>query len=139
MSDLLQLAATEFVEFVTSEGFKIAESVAKPEEFGNASIVLESSAFKLRVYIDRGQQFVDVGTDGWDWHKLEYVLEFLDPSYSQEWFGEPPQLGKLAEAIKNNMQAITKLLASDLAVSGFAMFEKQKSTELITRIFGKSS
>lgn len=139
MSDLLQSVAPEFVEFVTSEGFKIAESVAKPEEFGNVSIVLDSSTFKLRVYTDRGQRFVDVGRDGRDWHKLEYVLEFLDPSCSQEWFGEPPRLDKLAEVLKRSIQAISKLLASDLAASGFAMFEKKKAADLIARIFGNSS
>jgi hypothetical protein len=139
MSYLLQSVAPEFVEFVASEGFKITESVAKPEEFGNASIVLDSSAFKLRVYTDRGQCFVDVGRDGRDWHKLEYVLEFLDPSCSQEWFDEPPRLDKLAAVLKRNMQPVSTLLASDLAASGFAMFEKKKSADMIARIFGKSS
>jgi hypothetical protein len=135
MFDLLQSIAPEFVGFVSDDGFTISSAVVQPEEFGNASIVLDSINFKLRVYTDRGQRFVDVGGNGRDWHKLEYVLEFLDPTCSQDLLDEPPKLDKLAAVLKKNMQAVPNLLASDLAASGFAMFEKRKSADLIAKIF----
>jgi beta-lactamase superfamily II metal-dependent hydrolase len=139
MSDLLRSTAPEFLWLVTGGGFTISESVVKLEEFGNASLVLESVAFKVRIYTDRVQRFVDVGRDGRSWHKLEYVLEFLEPSCSQAWFGEPPQLDKLSVVLKRNMQPVSRLLTGDLAASGFSMFEKKKSADLVDRIFGEKS
>lgn len=137
MADLLQSIAPEFFELVASDGFRAAESVSRPEAFGNASIVLESSDLQLRIYTDRGQRFVDVSGNGRDWHKLEYVLEFVEPACSQDWFGEPPEFSKIAVVLRRNMTAVSRLLASDLAASGFSMFERKKSADLIAKIFGK--
>ncbi len=137
MSASIESFAPEFRDFLENEGFVISKSLEKPEEFGNTSIILESPKLKIRIYSDRGQRFVDVGSIGQDWHKLEYVLEFVEPACSQQWFGEPPQLDKLAVALKRNISAISGLLSGDLATSGFTMFEKKKSNKLIEKIFKK--
>jgi hypothetical protein len=137
MSDLLQSVFPEFADLIASDGFRVVEAVVKQEAFGNASVVLESSGVHLRIYSDRGQRFVDVSGNGQAWHKLEYVLEFLEPTCSQDWFGEPPELGKLAEGLKRNQEAVSSLLANDLAASDFKVFEQKRSADLIAGIFGK--
>ncbi len=137
MSKLLELIAPEFVWLVAGDGVRVTESFEKSEVFGNSAVVVETTELKLRIYTDRAQRFVDVSGNGRDWHKLEYVLEFAEPACSQDWFGEPPDLGKLSAVLKRNIKTVSCLLADEVAASAFAKFEKQKSMELILRIFGK--
>lgn len=139
MSNLLQSIAPEFIDFILDEGFSIVNLDSNSQQFGNTFIVLDSVAFKLRIYQDRGQRFVDISNDGNDWHKLEYVLEFLDPSYSQKWFGEPPKFDKLVMVLKKNKQAVSNLLKDKSIMPELVSFEKQKSQELIAHIFKKQT
>ena len=95
--------------FVLDKGFVPGAGIYRPQEFGNASLVMESSLFSLRLVRDRGQVFMDNGNDTYEWYKLEYVLEYVDSTITQQQFGEPPSPSLMAGFLQKNWDNVVDL------------------------------
>lgn len=135
MIDLADIAPA--FSFVVGKGLVPSASDYKPQEFGNASLVIVGAPFSLRFERDRGQVFVDVGSNAAGWHKLEYALEFVDRSITQQQLGEPPDPTILAKLLEGHWDEVVDLF-NDLRKTGqFQAFAKQKSTALISKLFRK--
>jgi len=135
MIDLADIAPAFL--FVTGKGLVPSASTYKPQEFGNATLVMIGLPFSLRFERDRGQVFVDVGSDESGWYKLEYVLEFVDSSVTQQQLGEPPAPALLASLLQGRWDMVASLFADQQRILQLQVFAKQMSTALLSKIFGK--
>lgn len=123
--------------FVTGRGLVPSIGDYRPQEFGNASLVLVGAPFSLRFERDRGQVFVDAGSSAAGWHKLEYVLEFVDNSVVQQRLGEPPDLAVMANLLQLNWDRVLSLFGDEQRISQLHIFAKQRSAALLGRLFRK--
>jgi len=109
----------------------------KPHEFGKTALVVMGSLFSLRFERDRGQVFVDAGSNAAGWHKLEYVLEFVDKSITQHQLGEPPDPTAMANLLQVHWDKVVSLFSDQQKTSQLQEFAKQKSAALLGTIFRK--
>ena len=137
MIDLADIAPA--FSFVVSKGLVLVPIAGdyKPEEFGNAALVMVGAPFSLRFVRDRGQVFVDAGSNAAGWHKLEYVLEFVDNSITQQQLGEPPDLTDMADLLQVRWDKVTSRFSDPQKTSQLQAFAKQKSAALLSKIFRK--
>ena len=135
MIDLTDIAPA--FSFVIGKGFVPGTSVYKPQEFGNATLVLTGVPFTLRLERDRGQVFVDVGSDTCGWYKLEYVLEFVGSAITQQQLGEPPSPVLMADLLQGRWDEVVDLFSDQWRILQLQAFAKQKSSDLLNKIFGK--
>jgi hypothetical protein len=135
MIDLADIAP-DFL-FIIGKGFVPGTSIYKPEEFGNATLVMIGVPFSLRFERDRGQVFVDIGSDSSGWCKLEYVLEFVDNSVTQSQLGEPPSPALMASLVQGRWDKAVDLFTDQQRILQLQAFAKQKSNALLNRLFGK--
>lgn len=134
---VLTAIAPDF-SFVVGKGLVPSASVYKPEVFGNASLVMVGAPFSLRFQRDRGQVFVDIGSNAVGWQKLEYVLEFVDHSVTEQHLGAPPDPAALAELLRGRWDKVVGLFMDEQKISQLRTFAQQKSAALLGKIFGKS-
>jgi hypothetical protein len=123
--------------FVVGKGLVPSASDYRPQEFGNVTVVMVGVPFSLRFERDRGQVFVDVGSNAAGWHKLEYVLEFVDNSVMQQQLGEPPAPTALANLLQGRWDKVADLFSDQKKTSQLQAFAKQKSVALLSKIFRK--
>lgn len=123
--------------FILDKGFVPGESEYKPQEFGNAVLVMTGTPFSLRFERDRGQVFIDVGNNIFGWYKLEYVLEFVDCMNAQSQLGTPPEPKLLASLLQELWEKVIALFSTPEETSKLQVFSKQKSTALLDKIFCK--
>ena len=135
MIDLVDIAPA--FSFVISKGLVPIAGDYEPQAFGNAALVMGGVPFSLRFERDRGQVFVDAGSDAAGWHKLEYVLEFLDDSITQQQLGEPPDPTALANLLQGRWDKMADLFSDQQKTSQLEAFAKQKSAALLSKIFRK--
>lgn len=135
MIDLADIAPV--FSFVGGKGLVPSTSDYRPQEFGNAALVMVGVPFSLRFERDRGQIFVDVGSSAAGWHKLEYVLEFVDNSVTQQRLGEPPDPAAMANLLELNWDRVASLFSDQQKTSQLQVFAKQKSAALLGRLFRK--
>jgi hypothetical protein len=133
MIDLTNIAPA--FSFVIDMGLVTGASNCKPQEFGNAALVMEGIPFSLRFERDRGQVFVDAGGDATGWYKLEYVLEFVNSSVTQQQLGEPPDIAVMADLLQLNWAKVVHLFGDQQKILQLQAFAKQKSAALLDRIF----
>lgn len=124
--------------FVKDKGLVESTVDYRPEEFGNAILVMEGKPLSLRFERDRGQILVDAGNDSVGWHKLEYVLEFVDNSVTQQQLGAPPNLGAMASLLQLNWDKVANLFSDSRQASQLREFAKQKTKALLNGLFRKS-
>ena len=123
--------------FVVSKGLVPSVGDYKPQEFGNAALVMIGAPFSLRFERDRGQVFVDAGSNAAGWHKLEYVLEFADSSITQQQLGEPPDPADMANLLAMRWDKVADLFSDQQKTSQLQAFARQKSAALLGKIFRK--
>lgn len=133
MIDLSNIAPA-FI-FLVDRGLVMEINEYQVQNFGNATLVMKGDQFSLRFKRDRGQIFVDVGNETVGWHKLEYVLEFVDNSITQKQLGEPPALDVMADLLQERWNKVANLFSDKQSIVQFESFAKQKSVALIDRIF----
>jgi hypothetical protein len=134
--DLIHEFVPGFSNLLQQHGFKKIEEIYRPEEFGNALIKMVSSDFQLRFFRDRSQVVVDIAPPSTDrWHKLEYVLEFVDSSTHSDDFGSPPDIDKLAKSLEKNYHKVRELFSDNVTQLNFEHFVKTKAKDFINRIF----
>lgn len=136
MVDLADLAPA--FTFVIGKDFETSVSDYRPQEFGNATLEMAGAQFSLRFERDRGQIFVDAGNKAVGWYKLEYVLEFVDNSLTQQQLGEPPELVVIADLLQMNWDKVANLFDDEQRISQLQEFSKQKSATLLGRLFHNS-
>jgi hypothetical protein len=136
MIDLIDIAPA--FAFVISKGLVPGAGDYRPQEFGNASLVMMGSPFSLRFERDRSQVFVDAGSTTAGWHKLEYVLEFVDQSVTQQQLGEPPDPVALANLLQLNWAKVASLFSDRQKSSQLQAFAKQKSAAVLSKLFRRS-
>lgn len=135
MIDLSEIAPA--FSFVVSKGLVPSAGDYGPQEFGNAALVMVGAPFSLRFERDRGQVFVDAGSGAAGWHKLEYILEFVDSSITQQQLGEPPDPTALANLLQVRWDKVADLFSDQQKTSQLQAFDKQKSAALLNKIFRK--
>ncbi|MGH8583975.1 MAG: hypothetical protein ACREWG_14575 [Gammaproteobacteria bacterium] len=135
MIDLADIAPA--FSFVVGKGLAPSARDYKPQEFGNAALVMVGASFSLRFERDRGQVFVDAGSSAAGWHKLEYVIEFVDNSVTQQQLGEPPDPGVMASLLQVHWGKVASLFSDQQKTSQLQAFAKQKSAALLGKIFRK--
>ena len=135
MIDLTDVAPA--FSFVVSKGLLQIAGEVNPREFGNADLVMAGAPFSLRFERDRGQVFVDVGSTAVGWHKLEYVLEFVDNSVTQQQLGEPPDPATLASLLQLHWDDVASLFSDKQRVLQLQAFITQESAALLSKIFRK--
>ena len=123
--------------FVVTKGLVPSAGVYKPQEFGNASLLMKGVPFSLRFERDRGQVFVDIGGNADEWNKLEYALEFVDRTLTQQQLGEPPGLTTLANLLQTHWNEIADLFEDPQKANQFQAFAQQKTAVLLNAIFRK--
>jgi hypothetical protein len=133
MIDLADIAPTFL--FLVDKGFVTKASSYRPQEFGNAVLVTVGALFSIRFKRDRGQVFVEIGSDAVGWHSLEYVLEFVDNSITQQRLGEPPDVAIMAGLLQLNWYKVANLLGDQQKILQLQAFAKQKSAALLGRLF----
>jgi hypothetical protein len=124
--------------FIQHEGFVRASGQFRPEEFGNADLVMAGPNFSVKFERDRGQVFVDIGNSEIGWEKLEYALVFVDDGITEEQLGAPPEVTRLADLAKSHWREIVQLYGDSATLSAFRAFCKMRSSDFISRIFSKS-
>ena len=122
--------------FVLNKGLVLGSVDYKPDEFGNTFLVMLGVSFSLRFERDRGQVFVDIGSDEVGWYKLEYILEFIDCSVRHQ-IGEPPDPSVLATVLQVHWEKVMDLFADHQKILTFQVFAKQKSAAFLNKIFHK--
>lgn len=133
MVDLADIAPA--FSFVMDKGLIPSAGDYRPQEFGNAALVMVGATFSLRFERDRGQVFVDAGSSAAGWHKLEYVLEFVDASVTQQRLGEPPDPAAMAGLLQLNWGKVVGVLGDQQKTSQLQAFAKQQSAALIDKLF----
>ncbi|MEJ7805799.1 MAG: hypothetical protein WKG03_07760 [Telluria sp.] len=128
--------APEF-NFLLSKGFVLKSSVYCQKEFGNASLEICGAIFSVRLERDRGQLFVDLGSDSTGWYKLEYLIEFLDGSIANE-FAQLPEPKILANLLETHWCRVVDLMTDTQKRADFQEFAKKKSTSLLRLLFGNA-
>jgi hypothetical protein len=123
--------------FLLRRGLVPATSDYRPQEFGNATLIMVGDVVSVRFQRDRGQVFVDVGSQEVGWHKLEYALEVVDRSVTQEQLGEPPDPSKLAQLLEARWTEVVGLLSDPRRVEDLRAFAEQKAAALLGKMFGK--
>jgi hypothetical protein len=135
MIDLADIAPA--FSFVVGKGFAPSLSGYSPLQFGDAVLVMEGALFSIRFVRDRGQVFVDAGSNVVGWHKLEYVLEFVDKSVNQHQLGEPPDLVVMANLLRSNWDRVQSLFSDQKQSAQLQVFAKEKSEVLLSGFFQK--
>ena len=135
ITDLADIAPS--FSFVVGKGLVLNASDYRPKEFGNAALVMVGALFSLRFVRDRGQVFVDAGSSAAGWHKLEYVLEFVDSSVTQRQLGEPPDPAAMASLLQLNWDKVSGVFGDQQKASQLQAFAKQKSAALLGKLFRK--
>lgn len=125
------------LSFVRDKGLVQSASDYRPQEFGDVSIVLVGTPFSLRIERDRGQVFLDAGNQSAGWYKLEFILEFVDNSVTQHQLGEPPDPAAMAKLLRTNWDKVARLFGDQQEVWQLQRFAKQKSADLLSRLFRK--
>ena len=133
MINLMDIAPA--FSFVVQYGFVPHEKAYNPHEFGNAMLVMKGAQFSLRFERNRGQVFVDIGNSSIGWHKLEYILEFVDSSITQQQLGEPPNPEILAKLLQKSWGKVIDSFIEPQKMSEFECFSKKKSETLLNKIF----
>lgn len=123
--------------FVLQKGFIPGPAVDRPLEFGNAEVELNGQPFSLRLTRERGQVLVDIGTTSSGWHKLEYVLEFVDRSVKQSQFGAPPDAAMMGDLLQRNWDEVAKVFSDELAMRRLREFSRQRAAALLGAMFPK--
>lgn len=138
MISLIEIAPA--FSFVLGKDFSPDPSATdyRQGEFGNAVLVMTGPKFSLRFERDRGQVFIDVGSARDGWHKLEYVLEFANPSITQQQLGEPPDSATLADLLLQNWDTVTCLFSDRTQLPLLRDFSKERASTLLSRIFRTS-
>lgn len=134
MIDLVDIAPA-FLS-VVDKGLVPSTATYDPQAFGNASLVMAGTPFSLRFERDRGQVFVNIGSDAVGWHKLEYILEFVDNAITQKQLGAPPDIVILANLLQGHWDKIGHLFSDQQKMSQFRAFAKHKTASLLGGIFG---
>lgn len=119
--------------------FLKTEEIYKPEHFGDALLIFQSSELAVRFVRDKGQVFVDIGgvRDGDDWHNLQNVLQFLKGDESHSIESAAWDLAEMGSELKANYDKVRELFKADNDTSirtGLEVFEKRKSQEIIDRL-----
>lgn len=122
--------------FIADRGFAPRTSAYNPQEFGNGILVMAGTPFSLRFVRDRDQVFVNIGDDTAGWHKLEYVLEFIDNSVTQQQLGEPPSPAILANLLHARWNNVVQLFNEPHKTLELEAFASEKSAALLRKIFG---
>jgi hypothetical protein len=133
MIDLADIAPTFL--FLVDKGFVTKASSYRPKEFGNAVLETVGTLFSIQFKRDRGQVFVEIGSDAVGWHSLEYVLEFVDNSITQQRLGEPPDVAVMADLLQLNWAKVAHLFGDSQKILQLQAFAKQKSAALLNGIF----
>lgn len=138
MIDLVDIAPA--FSRVLGKDFSPATGVenCRSQAFGNPVLVMTGSHFSLRFERDRGQVFIDAGNATHGWHKLEYVLEFVNRSITQQQLGEPPDSATLADLLLQNWDAVTYLFSDRTQLPLLRDFSKERASTLLSRIFRTS-
>ncbi len=123
--------------FVLQKGFVMGSAIDRPLEFGNAEVELSGQPFSLRLTRERGQVLADIGTTSSGWYKLEYVLEFVDPSVEQSQLGKPPDAAIMSDLLQRDWDEVAKLFNDELALRRLQEFARQRSAALLSSIFPK--
>jgi hypothetical protein len=135
MIDLAQVAPA--FSFVEGNGLVQSASAYSPQRFGNAAIIMVGAPFSLRFERDRGDVFVDAGSNAAGWHKLEYVLEFVENSVTQQQLGEPPDTAAMAKLLQLNWDKVVSLFSDQQKISQLQAFTREKSAALLGKLFPK--
>jgi len=135
MIDLVDIAPA--FSRVLGKDFSPATVVAncRSQAFGNAVLVMTGSHFSLRFERDRGQVFIDAGSATHGWHKLEYVLEFVNRSITQQKLGEPPNSATLATLLLQNWDKVASVFSDRKLLSQLRDFSAERAADLLNRIF----
>jgi hypothetical protein len=100
--------------FLLERGFSAGTDAWWPQAFGAPALLMVGSPFSLR--FERGEHgaatIVDLGSNALGWHRLEHVLEFVDPAEAQGWRDGPPGPEGLAELLQSHWDVITALFSS---------------------------
>ncbi len=128
--------APEFI-FIESKGFVIRKLEHNPESFGDALIEMAGKPFSLQFVRDRDQVFVNVGNHNSGWNKLEYVLEFVNSSVTQQQIGEPPNVVIMSNIFQENWKSVESLFLDQAKILRLKEFVTNKSNIFIEKIFGR--
>lgn len=135
MIDISDLAPA--FSFVVAKGFLPSASDDSPQAFGNAVLVMGGARCSLRFMRDRGQVFVDAGSDAAGWHGLEYVLEFVDKRVTQQQLGKPPDVAAMANLLQLNWDKVVSVFSDQQRTLQLQAFAKQRSAALLGGLFRK--
>ena len=135
MIDLAEVAPA--FSFVVVNGLVQSASTYTPDRFGNATIVMVGAPFSMRFTRDRGEVFVDAGSNSAGWHKLEDILQFVDHSVTQEQLGGPPNIAVMAKLLELNWNKVRSVFSDQQNIAQLREFGKQRSTAWIANIFSQ--
>lgn len=120
--------------YLIDKGLSPTKGDYSAKDFGNAFLVMAGPVFSIRFERDRGDVFVDIGSDTEGWYKLEYVIEFVDPSAS-DCLGQPPQLALMANLLERSWDKISDLFSHKQDMSRLEVFVRNKSESLLATLF----
>lgn len=133
----INILAPDF-HFLEKMNFVSISSDYRQSDFGNALLILKGPVFFFKVVRDRGQLFFDLGENFNEWHKLEYVIEYIDSSVTQKQLSVPPASKMLAMHFERLINDISNLFTDNQQLLALREFEKEKSNLLMNLLFNKN-
>jgi hypothetical protein len=126
--------AASFREHLLKLGFNVARRLSSDMAFGNELVEYQSTSMRLRIVRDRGQYIFEVAPlreD--DWRSLGFVLQFLDGSRDEAYYGIDPQ--RLSSGFIGHFKEIEALVKQGFLESGYSAFEDAVSKARFRRDF----
>lgn len=137
MIDLASIAPA--FSFVVDKGLLPCACDYRTHDFGVAALVMQGASFSLRFEHDRGQIYVEAGSERTGWHRLEDVLEFVDGSLvGPRSLGESPDLCAMAGLLQSHWDSVAGLFGDRRRMSQLHSFARKKSVALLCSLSRKS-
>jgi hypothetical protein len=126
--------------FLLERGFSAGTDAWWPLDFGAPALLMVGAPFSLR--FEAGEQgvatVVDLGSNALGWHRLEHVLEFVDPAEAQGWRDGPPGPEALAELLQSHWDVISALFGSREDTARLQAYSRRRAAQVRVRLVPSS-
>jgi hypothetical protein len=116
--------------FLAERGFSASALAPWPKEFGAVALLMVGWPFSLRFEAASEcgcPATVDLGSNVLGWHRLEHVLEFVEPGVLQPWQGgESPGPEAMAGLLQSRWDSIAALFNDLEQTAGLQAYSRQR-------------
>jgi hypothetical protein len=126
--------------FLLERGFCAGAGPWWPLDFGAPALLMAGSPFSLR--FEEGEAgtatIVDLGNNALGWHRLEHVLEFVDPAEAQGWHSGPPGPEAMAALLQSHWDDISALFSNRDLMLRLQAYTRRRAAQVRVRLVPSS-